>query len=197
MTLLALAESWESFWRDDGLSAYGINPLSAGVVWRLYHDHIYRPNGVEIGSPCFVGVAGLDSHVYASDIQYSTALNQHVISINFDTPPHSHRCIIHSKQISDGYCFSAPSFGCTAAAPFPTSVPDFLIRRALHHCSILPRPRGTVAIAMATLCGWSALAPCLSRRYPTMPCRSIHGQSMDRSLAHGSRSSRLPIRYNM
>lgn len=87
MTLLALAESWESFWRDDGVSAYGINPLSAGMVWHLYHDHIYRPNGVEIGSPCFVEVAGLDSHVYASDIQYSTALNQHVISINFDTPP--------------------------------------------------------------------------------------------------------------
>lgn len=45
------------------------------------------PMELKIGSPCFVEVAGLDSHVYASDIQYSTALNQHVISINFDTPP--------------------------------------------------------------------------------------------------------------
>ena len=51
MTLLTLAESWalwEAFWRDEGVSAYGISPLSAGMVWHLYCGHIYRPNGVEI-----------------------------------------------------------------------------------------------------------------------------------------------------
>ena len=86
------------------------------------------PMELKIGSPCFVEVAGLDSHVYVSDIQYSTALDQHVISINFDTPPTQPQMQYpFEAQISDGYCFSAPSFGCTAAAPFPTSVPDFLI----------------------------------------------------------------------
>jgi hypothetical protein len=50
VTLLTLAESWglwESFWRDEGVSAYGISLLFAGMVCHLYHGHIYRPNGVD------------------------------------------------------------------------------------------------------------------------------------------------------